>query len=41
MNYQVEIYTMSMVWNPVIDQVLLMNRPNHKGFPGILLLEER
>lgn len=34
MNYQVEIYTMSMVWNPVSDQVLLMNRPSHKGFPG-------
>ncbi|MGO4530575.1 8-oxo-dGTP diphosphatase [Paenibacillus sp. 2TAF8] len=36
MNYQVEIYTMSMVWNPVSDQVLLMNRPNHKGFPGYI-----
>ncbi|MBY0202250.1 8-oxo-dGTP diphosphatase [Paenibacillus polysaccharolyticus] len=36
MNYQVEIYTMSMVWNPVSDQVLLMNRPSHKGFPGYI-----
>ncbi|WP_342555027.1 8-oxo-dGTP diphosphatase [Paenibacillus sp. FSL R7-0652] len=36
MNHHVEIYTMCMVWNPDSDQVLLMNRPNHKGFPGYI-----
>lgn len=36
MSVKVEMYTMSMIWNPDSDQVLLMNRPDRKGFPGYI-----
>ncbi|CAI6017408.1 hypothetical protein PAECIP112173_00116 [Paenibacillus sp. JJ-100] len=36
MNVRIEIYTMSMIWNSVTDEVLLMNRPDRKGFPGYI-----
>ncbi|WP_405155979.1 8-oxo-dGTP diphosphatase [Paenibacillus sp. FSL K6-0108] len=36
MNTRTEILTMCMVWDKQNDRVLLMNRPNRKGFPGYI-----
>ncbi|WP_339169300.1 8-oxo-dGTP diphosphatase [Paenibacillus sp. FSL R5-0341] len=36
MNTRIEILTMCMVWDKMNDQVLLMNRPDRKGFPGYI-----
>lgn len=36
MNNRTEILTMCMVWDKRKDKVLLMNRPDHKGFPGYI-----
>lgn len=33
---RVEIYTMCMVWDKAAGRVLLMNRPDRKGFPGYI-----
>ncbi|MDN8592543.1 8-oxo-dGTP diphosphatase [Paenibacillus sp. 11B] len=36
MDTRTEILTMCMVWDKQNDQVLLMNRPDRKGFPGYI-----
>lgn len=36
MDTRIEILTMCMVWDKTNDQVLLMNRPDRKGFPGYI-----
>ncbi|NEU63447.1 8-oxo-dGTP diphosphatase [Paenibacillus sp. ALJ109b] len=36
MDIRTEILTMCMIWDKRNDQVLLMNRPNQKGFPGYI-----
>lgn len=38
---RVEIYTMCMVWDKAAGRVLLMNRPDRKGFPGYIAPGER
>lgn len=36
MSTQIEILTMCMVWDKANGKVLLMNRPDSKGFPGYI-----
>ncbi|WP_145048011.1 8-oxo-dGTP diphosphatase [Paenibacillus xylanexedens] len=36
MSTRIEILTMCMVWDKLHGKVLLMNRPNRKGFPGYI-----
>lgn len=36
MDTRIEILTMCMIWDKMNDQVLLMNRPDRKGFPGYI-----